>query len=98
DFHVTGVQTCALPIRGDRTLGQLAVDETRPQFESVGAQPASLAHLLQHEVADQHAVVEVHLRWLRLCRGSGRSATLRGVALPGEIGRASWRAGGGWAR
>src|SRR5690606_40519306 len=86
DFHVTGVQTCALPIWGGRALGCFArvaagggAEELRQLEDAVGEGVVAAGR--------GAGVAGQRLRFLRGRAHRGGSG--------GEIGRASCREGGG---
>src|SRR5690606_40786350 len=87
DFHVTGVQTCALPIY---RLGRaLLHDSAFPQHDDAGGDLAHHGEVVADEqVTQSETLAQVHeeVQHLRLHRD-----VERGDRLVGEIGRASCR-------
>src|SRR5690606_40716653 len=91
-FHVTGVQTCALPISPDFAVPDQAarLGDTRAPL-AVRMRPASL-----DEVVGQQHLLGPGSPLRRLVEGSGAaSVLLYGPPGTGKIGRASCR-GRGW--
>src|SRR5690606_40420043 len=87
DFHVTGVQTCALPIFREWITLHITYD------------PGRLPALVSAVVATVALVLSLVIRrrrvWIRVSRADG-PATIEvgGLARTEEIGRAPGRAGG----
>src|SRR5690606_40286386 len=88
DFHVTGVQTCALPIYGRlRTLSVVVVDELRGRVAGVGGRgrapgEGSLAGNRRRSLREVGEGVRVV--------GGRRVVRCRGL-LEAQVGRASCR-------
>src|SRR5690606_40607879 len=85
DFHVTGVQTCALPIF-ERPSGTI-------EFDVATARPDGLAAIVNEFLGQEASQL------VRYVAGSGNALKLSGKATgagsaAGEIGRAAWRGGG----
>src|SRR5690606_39550397 len=89
DFHVTGVQTCALPIFDGR---EVQVPKGTGLVEAAAAAGVEIPVFCHHPKLDPVGVCRMCLVEVEGQRKPVPACTTR--AADGKIGRASWREGG----